>query len=391
MSTPGGVVDAGTLLRVLRDGAPRTRAELARDVDVSRSTIAVWIDQLQQAGLVEPIGDAASTGGRPSAQFAFSPRAKTILAADFGASHGRVALTDLAGNVLAERRLDVRIADGPDAVLGRFEQTAHELLAAEASRTPLAAIGLGVPGPVEFATGQPVHPPIMPGWDRYDIRGRLEREFGVPAVIDNDVNVMALGERTLSWPGVDDLLFLKVATGIGAGVISGGALQRGAFGAAGDIGHAPLAKHPDVVCACGNVGCLEAVASGSAIVAALRAAGLDIATIADAVAAAKAGNVTAIRAVRQAGREIGDVLTLCVSLLNPAVIVVGGSLADVAEQLVAGIREVVYGRSIPLSTEHLTIATSRASQNSAIVGASRLAADVALDPTNVNRMLATTV
>jgi predicted NBD/HSP70 family sugar kinase len=385
----GSPSDPGSLLQQLRDGSPRTRAELARSIGVSRSTVAAWIDQQMAAELVAPVEDAASTGGRPSSQFAFRRDAYVVLAADVGASHARIGVTDLAGSILAERREDLQVASGPVAVLDRLEQVGRELLSS-VGRTGehLIGIGVGVPGPVEFATGRPVNPPIMPGWDRFDIRAHLEAAFGVPVVVDNEVNVMSLGERALGWPGVDDLLFVKVATGIGAGVISGGSLRRGAHGAAGDLGHAPLGGRSDVVCTCGNAGCLEAIASGSAIAAGLRSLGHDVAGTRDVIDAVRAGDSDAIAAVRQAGRDIGAVLTVAVSLLNPDVIVIGGSMAQVAEHLVAGVREVVYARSIPLSTENLTIVPSRARHDAGLIGAAHLAMDAALSPVRINRLIA---
>lgn len=385
---PPSIADAGGLLQGLRDGVPRTRAELSRILGVSRSTVTGWIDQLMGVGLVSPVGDAASTGGRPSSQFAFRPDAYVVIAADLGASHARIAVTDLVGGILAERRTPVDIASGPEAVLSDLQDVSRSLLAETGrERDSLVGIGIGVPGPVEFATGQPINPPIMPGWDRYDVKGRLERDFGVPVIVDNDVNVMAVGERSIAWPDAADMLFVKVATGIGAGLIAGGSLQRGANGAAGDIGHAPLARGSGILCACGNHGCLEAVASGRAVAAELSRLGVPAEGPRDLIELTKAGNLEAIRAVRQAGRDIGEVLTLCVTLLNPSVIVIGGSMAQVADHLVAGVREVVYARSIPLSTEHLVIAPARTGADAAIVGASRLAVDVALSPASVDRLV----
>lgn len=212
----------------------------------------------------------------------------------------------------------------------------------------------------------------MPGWTR--------QHLDVPVLVDNDVNIMALGERALAWPGVQHLMFVKVATGIGAGVISGGTLQRGAQGIAGDIGHVQVARGAGVPCHCGNRGCLEALASGPAIARTLRAQGVSAETGNDVVDLVKHGNIDAIQAVRQAGRDIGEVLTTCVSLINPSVIAIGGSMARVGEHLIAGVREVVYTRSIPLATEHLAIVQSAAAQNSALLGASMLAIEHALSP-----------
>ncbi|MBO1805066.1 ROK family transcriptional regulator [Leucobacter ruminantium] len=378
------VSTAGGLLQLLRDGRPRTRAELAQLTGLSRPTITQRIDQLLELGLVAPVHDAASTGGRPSSQIAFHPRAGVVLAADLGALHARVAVTDLDGELLAEASEPREIAEGPEAAIAWLLRSAAELLPSIGyTAQQVTGVGIGVPGPVEFSTGRPINPPIMPGWDRFDIPAAIRAEIDAPVLVDNDVNIMALGEQSSAWPGVTDLIFVKVASGIGAGVISGGSLRRGANGAAGDIGHVALARAADVPCPCGNRGCLEAAASGRALARALSVPERPLARPSDVVALAKSGDVAAIQAIRQAGRDIGEVLTACVSLMNPSTIVIGGTMAQAAEHLVAGVREVVYARSIPLSTEHLTIAPSRAAGNAAIFGAAQLAIDAALSPDRI--------
>jgi predicted NBD/HSP70 family sugar kinase len=367
------------LFQLLRDGAPRTRAELAKSTGLARSTIAARVDELMRVGLITPVADAVSTGGRPPSQFALNPAAKVVVAADLGASHATVAITDLAGTVLAEQTETLDIAQGPEIVLTWLVEGATALLKRVDRRVRnVAAIGIGVPGPVEHSTGKPANPPIMPGWDRFDIPGWIQQHMNVPVLVDNDVNIMALSERSIAWPNTSNLLFVKVATGIGAGLISDGHLQRGAQGVAGDIGHVQVARGGDVPCTCGNRGCLEALASGPAIARTLRAQGLEAHTGSDVVDLVKRGNIEAIQAVRQAGRDIGEVLTTCVSLVNPSVIAIGGSMARVGEHLIAGVREVVYTRSTPLATEHLSIVQSATAEKSGVLGASMLAVEYAL-------------
>jgi len=379
------VSGAGDMFQLLRDGRPRTRADLAAVTGQARSTVAARIDLLMAAGLIAPAGEATSTGGRPPATFAFAPSARVVLGVDLGATHARLALTDLASNVLAQRDLPLVITDGPDLVLDRVAETGAELLLeAGRSATDLAGVGVGLPGPVEHATGKPNNPPIMPGWDNADVPAILGARFHAPVLVDNDVNIMALGEHRAAWPDVADLLFVKVATGIGAGIIADGALRRGAQGSAGDIGHVAVPGVTDVVCRCGNVGCLEAIASGQAV-----ASRLDGATsAADVVALVRAGDVNASQAVRQAGRDIGAVLATSVSLLNPSMIVIGGILADAGEHIVAGIREVVYQRSLPLATQHLRIVTARTGTQAGVLGASAMAVDQALSSDAVDRLVA---
>ncbi|MBU5423238.1 ROK family protein [Cellulomonas hominis] len=379
---------AGELFQLLRDGVPRTRADLAASTGQARSTITTRVDQLLAAGLIAPAGEASSTGGRPPTTFAFRPDARLVLAVDLGATHARLAVTDLASTVLAEAEAPLAIAAGPEVVLDWVVEHGRELLASTGRpQRDLASVGVGLPGPVEHSTGRPINPPIMPAWDDVDVRGLLAARLGAEVLVDNDVNLMALGEHRTAWPDVDDMLFVKVATGIGSGIISDGRLRRGAQGAAGDIGHIAVPGAADVPCRCGNLGCLEAVASGRALAETLTATGLPAANGADVVALVRSGDLAAGRAVRQAGREIGSVLAACVSLLNPSLVVIGGVVAEAGEHLIAGIREVVYQRSLPLATQHLRIVTSQARSQVGILGASAMAVDHVLSPGAIDALL----
>ncbi|WP_404437195.1 ROK family transcriptional regulator [Microbacterium aerolatum] len=379
---------AGELFQILRDGVPRTRSELAALTGFSRATIATRIDELLKAGLISPVADAVSTGGRPPARVALNAGARLIAAADFGATHVTAALIDLNGDLLVQRRVDWDIAAGPQTSLDRLADLFHELLL-EAGRAAdeLIAIGIGLPGPVEHSTGRPTSPPIMPGWDGYDVPGHLRASFDVPVLVDNDVNVMALGEQSKGWPNTKDMMFVKVSTGIGSGIISGGTLQRGADGSAGDIGHIAISRDEDIVCRCGNTGCLEAVAGAPAIAAPLAAEGLDLRTTSELLAAVRSGDLRAMRAIRDAGRNIGHVLNMCVSIVNPSLIVIGGSLSESNELLIAGMREVVYSRSMPLATQHLTIAPAKVGPEAGVIGAGMLAIEYILSPAALDSTL----
>ncbi|WP_374457897.1 ROK family protein [Nocardioides sp.] len=371
----------GELFDLLRDGRPWTRAQLAEATGLARSTVASRIDTLMRLGLVAPYGGARSTGGRPPTLFALNPGAKLVVGVDVGATHARAALTDLDGQILGETDARLEVAAGPEHVLGWVVETVRDLVAASnRPLTDLAAIGIGLPGPVEHSTGRPINPPIMPGWDRYDVPGHLQRVYDVPVLVDNDVNIMALGERRAHLRDVDDLVLIKVATGIGAGIVSGGVLQRGARGTAGDLGHVRVPRAADVLCRCGNTGCLEALAAGPALAAAVREQGEDAKNGGDVVDLVRAGNPVAMAVVRQAGRDIGEVVATMTNLINPSVVVIGGQLAGAGEHLLAGIRESVYQRSLPLATEHLRIVTSRAGGEAAVLGASALAIEHVLSP-----------
>lgn len=376
------------LFQILRDRKPRTRTELAAMTGLARSTVTARIEALMRLGLVGSVGEAVSTGGRPSTQFAIAASNKVVLAVDVGARHVRIGVSDLSSTILAQRTDSIDIAEGPEVILTAVAEGAKDLL--EGLGRPISdllAIGVGLPGPVEHDTGRPINPPIMPGWNRFDVPGWLQATFDTPVLVDNDVNIMALGEREFAWPEANHMIFVKVATGIGSGVVSGGYLQRGAQGTAGDIGHVHIARGDDVPCQCGNRGCLEALASGPAIARALREQGIEANTSDDVVELVKHGNIQAIQAMRQAGRDIGEVLTTCVSLINPSVIVMGGSMSQAGEHLIAGVREIVYMRSMPLATEHLQITQSKTGADAGILGASVLAIHHALSPERIEAMV----
>jgi predicted NBD/HSP70 family sugar kinase len=382
----------GTLLQLIRDADGTTRADLSAVTGLARSTIAQRLDQLRAQGLLRELGESDSTGGRPPMMLAFNEDAGVTLAADLGATHSRLAVTNLGGTVLAEEGDEMAIAAGPEAVLDWVDARFHALLG-EVGRgaEDVRGIGIGVPGPVEHATGRPRNPPIMPGWDGYPIPERFADRYRVPVLVDNDVNIMALGEHWTTWRGVEHLLFVKVATGIGCGVVVDGRIHRGAEGAAGDIGHIRVAvddEREQLICSCGNRGCLEAMAGGAAMAARLRDQGIEARDSRAVVELARAGEPAAVRMVRDSGRLIGEVLAASVNLYNPSVIVIGGDVAQAHEQLLAGIREVVYQRSLPLATRHLRIVRSQLADRAGVIGAAVMVIEHVLLPATVDAAIA---
>jgi len=277
-----------------------------------------------------------------------------------------------------DRQLELRIDAGPEAVLGELRQQWSELLEqAGRSHLRVGGIGIGVPGPVEAATGKPVKPPIMPGWDGFSIPDFLA-DYSAPVLVDNDTNLMAIGEHAAHWSGETNMLVVKVGTGIGCGIIVMGQILHGAQGAAGDIGHVSV-PGSTALCRCGNLGCLEAVAGGGAVVDRLREQGIELQNTRDLVRAVEHGVPAAGAEVREAGRVLGTVLSTAVNLFNPSVLVISGDLARAEDQLLAGVREVVYSRSLPLATRHLKIVSSRLGRQAGIVGAAVMVRDAALD------------
>ena len=382
----GGPIGAGAMLQLIRDGEAVTRADLARRTGLARSTVAQRVDALIAHRLVYEAGGSESTGGRPPTVLAFNHEAGVVLVADLGATHSRLAVSDLAANPLAEVAEELDIALGPEQVLDWVHDRFVKLLKKAGRKSAdVWGIGVGVPGPVAFHTGQPVSPPIMPGWDGFSIPGWFADHYDVPVLVDNDVNIMALGEHWTNWREVEHLLFIKVGTGIGCGIVAGGHIHRGAQGAAGDIGHIRLSHQDEVVCRCGNLGCLEAVAGGRALAERLSEAGIDAKRSRDVVELVRAGNPVATRLVRESGRHLGEVLAEAVNFFNPRVIVIGGDLGQVHEQLLAGVREVTFRRSLPLATGELKTVPSELGDRAGVIGAAIMVIERVLAPEAIDR------
>jgi len=373
---------AGAVLQLIRTGAAVTRSEVGRATGLSRSAVTLRLEQLMSRGLVVERAFAPSTGGRPPLQLELNPDGGVVLVAAMGATRARVAVCGLTGAVVLDSRADLVVGDGPEvvvpALLDRFDDLLEKC---GRNREQVVGLALTVPATVEFAAGRIVRPPIMPSWDEVVLAPLVQGRFPVPVLVDNDVNAMALGEHFAVYRGkVDDLLFVKASTGIGAGIIAGGRLQRGALGAAGDLGHIRVPESAGTRCHCGLEGCLEAIAGGPALMAQLAAAGLPVSHLLDVVDHARAERPEAVRAVREAGRRIGEVLAGAVNLLNPAAVVLGGDLARADEQLLPGIREVVYQRSNALATRELRIESSRLGGQANVLGSAVMILDQVLSP-----------
>ncbi|MFJ9130621.1 ROK family protein [Streptomyces sp. NPDC102340] len=399
MSTPSAT-SAGRLLQLIRGGQANTRADLQRATGMSRSTVGLRLDELDRAGWLRQ-DTGTSTGGRPSHRIVFDPGHAAVLAVDLETRYARVAVLDLGGTVLAERTVDLDIGDGPDRVLDGLARCFPELLAT--SGTPaerVCGIGLSVPGPVDWETGQVVQPPIMPGWDRFPIRERMQEAYAehvgasmedttggrpIPVFVDNDANLMALAEQQAGHPDCAAFVLIKVSTGIGAGVVVNNEIFRGIDGGAGDIGHIRLHDKPDALCMCGSYGCLAAVASGRALAKDLSNLGMDVASGTDVKALLEQGNPDAVRLARAAGQRAGEVLVTVVTLLNPGVLMLAGDLAGIP--FLTGVRELLYQRAMPRTTAHLDVVTSRLGDHAGLIGAAAMVVDVLYAPERADARL----
>jgi predicted NBD/HSP70 family sugar kinase len=379
------------VLSLLRDNGPLSRAQLADRLEIPRPRLLGELDRMVAAGRVREAGPAASRGGRRSTLVQLDPGLR-IAAVDLGASSVDIEITDGALAPVASCSEPVDIRSGPVAVLGRVS----ELLRAMADQghySRLDAIGIGLPGPVSFREGVPVSPPIMVGWNRFPVRDTLARAHGCPVVVDNDVNVMSLGEQHSGVARtVDHLLFVKIGSGIGSGMQHHGRIYRGAEGCAGDIGHVQVEAEGDgPVCSCGNTGCLEAYFGGVALARdateaaksgqspalAERLAERGVLTAVDVAECADGGDNTSVNLIRAGGHRVGQVLATLVSFMNPSMIVIGGGLTGLGYPLLAEIRSVVYKRSLPLATGNLPIVMSQLGPRAGVVGAALLASELA--------------
>lgn len=390
INTPAAAGPGG-ILALIRSGEAATRAQIMKVTGLSRSTVAQRLDALTAHGYIVPAATENSTGGRPPSAFQINRDAGVMLLAAIGAGAMQIAVCDMARTILARQSHKVAVADGPSVVLGAVAGHFDELLAQiERRREDVKGIGIGVPGPVEFAQGKVVRPPIMTGWDGYRVPDFFAGDYQCPVVVDKDANLMALGEHRGAWPDVTHMLFIKISTGIGTGLIMDGMLQRGAQGAAGDLGHLFVgnieAEHSEI-CRCGNGGCLEAYASGWAICRDLTAKGYKADNVRDVANLAQNGNRDVVELLQKSGRLIGESVAVAVSLLNPSLVVLGGELALCQSYVLAAVRETVYRRSLPLATRNLQIATSKLGHDAGLMGAAQLVSDAIFAPAVVDSLL----
>jgi glucokinase-like ROK family protein len=384
-----GLSEAEALASIRKHG-PLSRSEIADVTGYSRSKITAVINHLTHLGVLEEIGDGLSSGGRRPRVLNFKAEFGYLVGVDLGATSLDIALANFNGTIIDRQNRIIDVREGPEVVLGLLRNMLLETLDLHHIHpTKIYALGMGVPGPVEFTTGLLIAPPIMPRWEAYPIRAFIQETFPCAVVIvDNDVNVMALGElRGGAGMNEDNFIFVKVGTGIGAGIVCKGEIYRGSNGCAGDIGHI-CADRNGPPCHCGNVGCLEAIAAGPPMAKrAMEAAQSDPHTVlakymdeqhgkltaVDIGRAAMEGDRIANEIIRDSGRIIGEVLASLVNFYNPSLILIGGGLSNIGHQFLASIRRGILHRSLPLSTRHLRIDISPMAADVGVIGAISLA------------------
>lgn len=378
----------GDIYALIRERRRITRTEIAQCTGLSRTAVATRLSPLLDAGLVAERDPAASTGGRPATLLTFNAAAGVVLAAAVGRSRVRLAVCDLAGDILALDDVDQGPGRGPSDLMPEVALRSAALLADSGhGHRPIYGVGLSLPGSVDQARGCTIDSPVMTGWDGVALPPYFRDLTDAPVVLDNDANVIALAERRADRPPVDDLLVVKASTGLGAGIIAGGALQRGAAQAAGEFGHNKTPAAAGIACRCGDSGCLEAIAGGWALVRALREQGRAVTHLREVIALAHGGDAEARRLIRDSGRHVGQVLAAAVNLLNPAELVVAGDMVEAYDIFVAGLRESLYGYATALATRTLQVLPAAFGDRSGLIGSAMVVLDDVLQPTAVAERL----
>jgi len=364
-----------------------SRHGLADQLGFSKSKANALIANLIEQGLLAESGLQASSGGRRAENLQLNGALGVVVGIDIGATSLDVAVLRPDLSVLAQHSEAADVRQGPGVVLARVLVLMRELLArCQLKARDVLGIGIGVPGPVNFAAGQLVNPPLMPAWDSFSIRDFLREEYAAPVFVDNDVNLMALGELWRLQRSLTNFLVIKVGTGIGCGIVCHGEVYRGAAGSAGDVGHICVDQEGPR-CHCGNVGCVEAMAAGPAITRmateaadkgesealanALRDHGRLEAV--DVGEASRAGDAAANAIVQHAGKLIGQMLASVVNFFNPSHIFIGGGITRIGPLFLAAVRQSVYQRSLALSTRHLEIQYTPLGTQGGVIGAGVLA------------------
>jgi predicted NBD/HSP70 family sugar kinase len=361
------------VIDVLRRRGTASQADIARETGLSRTTISNLVAELRDAGLVVERGTPSAGGrvGRRGVPLALDPAAGCALGVDFGHTHVRVAASDLSSRLLAERTLRLDVDNSAAAALDATTELVTEILAeVPIDRGDVLGVGLGIPGPIDRVSGLVGSSAILPGWPGLNPKVELERRLDLRVEVDNDANLGALGELTFgTGKGARNLIYVKIASGVGAGIVLDGRVYHGATGIAGEIGHVLVA--PDgQVCRCGNRGCLETVASTPALLALLRRSrGRDELSVADMLATARDRDLQSRRVLTDGGRAIGRVLADLCNCLNPELVVVGGELNEAGGSLAAGIRDSIDRYALPAAAGTVSVRGGVLAERAELLGA----------------------
>jgi len=362
------------VIEALRERGVASRAELARATELSRSTISTIVGDLIDAGLAverdgQPDGEA-SHAGRPGVMVALDPSAGLALAIDFGHRHLRVAVSDLSHTVLAERWRDLDVDASAREGLAEASNFVDEVLTeADVDRGQVIGAVMGLPAPINRLTGTVWDSSILPGWVGIDAAAEASTRLNLPVTVENDANLGALAE--LTWgaaKGRSEVAYLKVASGVGGGLISGGRLSHGVGGTAGEIGHT-IVVHDGPVCRCGNHGCLEALASARAVANLLSISRREQVSTRRMLELSDSGDAATRRLIGDAGRALGIAVANLCNIVNPETVVIGGDMALAGDVLLDPVREVVQRNAIPSAAADTEIVAGVLGERAEMLGA----------------------
>lgn len=384
---PSGVGSTpGEILELVRSGQATTRTDLRRLTGLSRTAVVARVSALVDAGLLLLGEELASTGGRPPGALIFNGDAGVVLAVAIGRSRSQLAIFDLEGRELTGDTRDHEVGVSAQELMPQVVERLRKML--DGVHPPVIGIGMSLPGVVDSARLVSVDSPVMGGWDGVELAPYFAELTDAPVLLANDADTLATSE--LFGPGTHprNALVLKASTGLGLGIVVDGKVRRGAWGAAGEIGHSPIEAAAGVACRCGNTGCLEAIAGGWALVNRLVASGVEAGHVRDLVASALAGDAVARASLRESGRYVGEVLAIAINMLNPETVVIGGDMGQAFDLYTAGVRESVYARSTALATRDLSFVPATHGDSSGLVGCAAIAIEHALHAANVDAYLA---
>jgi len=378
-----------------------SRTELAEHMGLTRAAVSLIVKELLESNVVKEAESRSAPNGRPPIVLEVNPHGGLVGAIDMGATHMAIALADFTARIHQESEFPFDIKDGPETCLAEANQNLQKMLKERnISVADLSAVGIGVPGPVITEAGMVVAPPIMPGWDRYPIRARLEKMWKRPVTLNNDAELGALGEWAYgAGRGEKNIAYIKVGSGIGAGLILNQQIYGGTMGAAGEIGHLTIDENGPL-CNCGNRGCLEAFAGGHAIAKqgqALAKSGKrtlladtppDKITSLEVAEAARRGDLPAQEILRRAGIYIGIAIAGLINLFNPSVVIIGGGVAQVGDIITVPIRQAVRERAMRASEQSVRITTGMLGRRSVLIGATVQAVNVAIHVAAENKNFA---
>jgi glucokinase-like ROK family protein len=380
------------LIRFAGKGVART--DIAQELGLTRASVTIIINDLIESGIILETESRSTRSGRPPVVLDINPKSGLAAAIDMGATHLSVAIGDFSAHILEEVEQPFRIADGPKQCLEEGDRALRYVLEkCGLEIADLSAVGISVPGPVITDTGMVMAPPIMPGWDRFPIRTTLESLWNVPVALNNDANFGAIGEWVFgAGRGEKNLAFIKVGSGIGAGLIINRQIFGGTTGSAGEIGHLTIDENGPL-CTCGNRGCLEAFAGGHAIeLQAQKVVGSgkrtllsdlnsQTITVREVAEAARRGDLPAQEILHRSGTFIGIAVAGLINLVNPSVVIIGGGVAEVGDLLTAPIRKVVRERSLRAAEHAVKITTAMLGRRSTLIGAMVQATNMAIHNT----------